>query len=595
MIRMDLKIPATLQDENNFGEGSMRVANMKIGVRLGFGFGLILLLVAAMGIVGVMRLDNINEASRSLIDHSLKKQQWAQEWLLGTSVNAARTLALVKSTEADTEEFFQKKMAVQSKQISVIQKNIEDSLRNAEEKRLFAEVGSKRSAYTGIRKSIIAIKNGGNLAEAKQMIDDKMVPALDAYVDSVQDILTYYQNEMAAADQSMNADNASARMTLMIGALIAILLGAFIAWRLTVGITHPLRIALSVAEAVAEGDLTTRTAAVTSKDEAGMLLNALSRMQSNLVKTVTQIRLGTDTIATASSEIASGNLDLSSRTEEQASSLEETASSMEELTSTVKQNADNSRQANQLVVSASTVAVKGGAVVSRVVDTMGSIHSSANKIVDIIGVIDGIAFQTNILALNAAVEAARAGEQGRGFAVVATEVRNLAQRSAAAAKEIKALIGDSVEKVEAGSKLVAEAGSTMDEIVNEVKRVADIMAEITAASHEQSEGIEQVNQAIGQMDQVTQQNAALVEEAAAAAESLQDQAHSLAQAVSVFQIGGDYVGASAVQSAPRAVQAKAVHAAVSAPAKRSLAAPVRKMAAPKAVASNQTEDDWEEF
>ena len=277
-----------------------------------------------------------------------------------------------------------------------------------------------------------------------------------------------------------------------------------------------------MAESVAEGDLTARSSMVVGDDEAGLLLKALRRMQDSLAKTVTQIRMGTDTIATASSEIASGNLDLSSRTEEQASSLEETASSMEELTSTVKQNADNSRQANQLAVAASAVAVKGGAVVSEVVNTMGSINDSAKKIVDIIGVIDGIAFQTNILALNAAVEAARAGEQGRGFAVVATEVRNLAQRSAAAAKEIKALIGDSVEKVDAGSKLVAEAGTTMDEIVDGVKRVADIMAEITAASQEQSDGIEQVNQAIGQMDQVTQQNAALVEEAAAAAESLQD-------------------------------------------------------------------------
>jgi methyl-accepting chemotaxis protein/methyl-accepting chemotaxis protein-2 (aspartate sensor receptor) len=392
-------------------------------------------------------------------------------------------------------------------------------------------------------------------------------------------------------------------MTMMIGTLLAILLGILIAWRLTVGITHPLRHALSLAESVAEGDLTARIDAVASKDEAGMLLTAMRQMQENLVRTVSQIRMGTDTIATASSQIASGNLDLSSRTEEQASSLEETASSMEELTSTVKQNADNSRQANQLVVAASTVAVKGGTVVARVVDTMGSINSSANKIVDIIGVIDGIAFQTNILALNAAVEAARAGEQGRGFAVVATEVRNLAQRSAAAAKEIKGLIGDSVEKVEAGTKLVAEAGTTMDEIVDGVKRVADIMAEITAASQEQSDGIEQVNQAISQMDQVTQQNAALVEEAAAAAESLQDQARNLAQAVSVFRINhSDYAGASqstaqAVSHAAPHVAPRTVHAAVAAPAKRTLAAPpVRKNAEPvKPQAGGHGEDEWEEF
>jgi methyl-accepting chemotaxis protein len=248
-------------------------------------------------------------------------------------------------------------------------------------------------------------------------------------------------------------------------------------------------------------------------------------------------------------KVASGNADLSQRTEEQASSLEETASSMEELTSTVKQNAENAKQANQLAASASEVAVKGGAVVSEVVGTMSSINESSKKIVDIISVIDGIAFQTNILALNAAVEAARAGEQGRGFAVVASEVRNLAQRSAAAAKEIKGLIGDSVDKVGAGTKLVDEAGKTMQEIVSSVKRVTDIMSEITAASQEQSSGIEQVNQAITQMDEVTQQNAALVEEAAAAAEAMQEQAQNLAHAVSVFRLDDAAAGSDVDVSA----------------------------------------------
>jgi methyl-accepting chemotaxis protein len=270
--------------------------------------------------------------------------------------------------------------------------------------------------------------------------------------------------------------------------------------------------------------------------DSASLLHAMHQMQQSLAGTVSEIRGSTDTIATASGQIASGNLDLSSRTEEQASSLEQTAASMEELTSTVKQNADNARQANQLAVSASEVAVRGGTVVGQVVDTMGSINASSRKIVDIIGVIDGIAFQTNILALNAAVEAARAGEQGRGFAVVASEVRNLAQRSAGAAKEIKSLIDDSVDKVGAGTDQVAEAGKTMQEIVASVRRVTDIMGEIMAASQEQTSGIEQVNQAISQMDQATQQNAALVEQAAAAAGSLQEQAGSLVQAVSVFKV-----------------------------------------------------------
>ncbi|MCY1169559.1 Methyl-accepting chemotaxis protein (MCP) signaling domain protein [compost metagenome] len=324
---------------------------------------------------------------------------------------------------------------------------------------------------------------------------------------------------------------------LALGALLLAAILFAIGLMIARSITGPIRAAVKVAQTVAAGDLSSRIE-VSSKDETGQLMQALKAMNDSLSKVVGEVHHGTDTIATASSQIASGNQDLSSRTEEQASSLEETAASMEELTSTVKQNADNAWQANQLAVSASSVAVRGGSVVAEVVDTMGAINASSRKIVDIIGVIDGIAFQTNILALNAAVEAARAGEQGRGFAVVAAEVRNLAQRSAAAAKEIKTLIGDSVDKVEEGSKQVAEAGKTMDEIVDSVKRVTDIMAEITAASQEQTSGIEQINQAITQMDQVTQQNAALVEEAAAAAASLQEQASGLSQVVSVFRLGG---------------------------------------------------------
>jgi methyl-accepting chemotaxis protein len=317
-------------------------------------------------------------------------------------------------------------------------------------------------------------------------------------------------------------------------------------------------------------------------------------MSGSLVKIVGEVRTGTDTIATASGQIASGNLDLSSRTEQQASALEETASSMEELTGTVKQNADNARQANGLAVLASEVAVKGGTVVSQVVGTMSSINDSAKKIVDIIGVIDGIAFQTNILALNAAVEAARAGEQGRGFAVVASEVRSLAQRSAAAAKEIKTLIDDSVEKVDTGSKLVAQAGATMDEVVASVKRVTDIVGEISAASQEQSTGIEQVNQAITQMDDVTQQNAALVEEAAAASQSLQDQAANLAHVVSVFKLVENNQLAhkasplrQTVDITPQAARLVKPNAS----SKPSSKSAVPAISAPK----NDANDDWEQF
>ncbi|MFC0253275.1 methyl-accepting chemotaxis protein [Massilia consociata] len=324
---------------------------------------------------------------------------------------------------------------------------------------------------------------------------------------------------------------------LTIGAIVlAVLLAAAATVYLVRAITRPLDVAVDLARRVADGDLGARVT-VDSRNEFGQLLGALRDMTASLAGIVSEVRSSSDVIATASSQIAMGNMDLSSRTEQQASSIEETAASVEELTTTVRQNADNARQANGLAATASDVATRGGAVVAEVVDTMGAINDSARKIVDIIAVIDGIAFQTNILALNAAVEAARAGEQGRGFAVVASEVRNLAQRSAAAAKEIKTLITDSVDKVDSGSRLVNQAGATMEEIVLSVRRVADIMEEITAASSEQSAGIEQIHQAISQMDQVTQQNAALVEEAASAAQSLEESAAGLAQRVSVFRFG----------------------------------------------------------
>jgi methyl-accepting chemotaxis protein len=340
------------------------------------------------------------------------------------------------------------------------------------------------------------------------------------------------------------AFRASLLRTLIIVAVAASCF-ALLATVLRRGIARRLGMAVALAEKVAAGDLTTERRP-TSGDEIGLLLRALQDMNASLATTIGEVRGGSESISTSSRQMASGIQDLSSRTEEQASSLEETAASMEELTSTVKQNADNARQANQLAISASEVAVKGGGVVSEVVDTMASINQSSRKIVEIIGVINGIAFQTNILALNAAVEAARAGEQGRGFAVVASEVRSLAQRSAAAAKEIKALIDDSVGKVDAGSALVGQAGRTMEEIVGSIKRVTDIMGEIAAASVEQTSGIEQINQAITQMDHVTQKNAALVEEAAAAALSMQEKAGGLSQVVSLFRLDVDAQGAPVI-------------------------------------------------
>ena len=384
------------------------------------------------------------------------------------------------------------------------------------------------------------------------------------------------------AFESQSADRARSATVLLAGLLLASL-GVSIAGAVLISrsITGPLQEALRAAQRVAAGDLSNRVDKRFS-DEPGQLLQALEAMNGSLSRTVGQVRSSTESITVASREIAAGNFDLSSRTEAQASSLEETASAMKELTSTVKQNADNARQANQLVVSASEFAVQGGQVVGRVVDTMGAINASSRKIVDIVDVIDSIAFQTNILALNAAVEAARAGEQGRGFAVVATEVRNLAQRSSAAAKEIKGLIDDSVQKVDAGTRLVDKAGRTMEEIVQSIGFVTSIMSEISNASEEQSAGIEQVNQAISEMDQVTQQNAALVEEASAAAEAMQEQASELAQVVSVFRL--DTTAVPPVRtSRPAAPVKKAAAPALSLPAQRSK---------PKATGS---EGEWEEF
>ncbi len=401
--------------------------------------------------------------------------------------------------------------------------------------------------------------------------------------------------EYAEAQSNFNSIFMITSVAVVVGVILAIV----ISMMLIRAIVGPINEAVNVANAVASGDLTSRID-VNSDNETGRLMQALKQMNDNLVDLVGKVRTGTDSIYTASGEIASGNADLSQRTEEQASSLEETASSMEELTSTVRQNADNARQANQLASGASEVAVRGGAVVGQVVQTMSAINDSSKKIVDIISVIDGIAFQTNILALNAAVEAARAGEQGRGFAVVATEVRTLAQRSAAAAKEIKELISDSVSKVEDGTRLVDEAGTTMEEIVSSVKRVTDIMAEISAASQEQSSGIEQVNQAVTQMDEVTQQNAALVEEAAAAAESMQEQAQALTHAVSAFKLSGGGMYATPPvrkNNRPAAVAKLPNRGPVTrrTVAKKETEVVSQFESKPRKVAAGGSDDSWEEF
>ncbi|MDY7538814.1 methyl-accepting chemotaxis protein [Undibacterium sp. RTI2.1] len=451
--------------------------------------------------------------------------------------------------------------------------------------------------YNALREKVLEMAKIGKSDEGRDLlvlnlgtISKKLNESLSAHTKFNMDLGKTVAEEGAATLKTANMVSTAISLFAIIGIAVMGLL-------ITKRIISSLSEAIKISETVAAGDLTTDIK-VTSKDEAGQLLQALKDMSDSLKNIVGEVRTGTDMITAASTEIATGNLDLSSRTEQQAGSLEETASSMEELTSTVKQNADNARQANQLAVSASEVAIKGGNVVSQVIHTMSDINDSSKKIVDIIGVIDSIAFQTNILALNAAVEAARAGEQGRGFAVVASEVRNLAQRSASAAKEIKSLIDNSVEKVEAGSKLVDQAGKTIQEIVESVKRVSDVVSEISAATQEQTAGIDQINIAITEIDETTQQNAALVEQAAAAAASMQDQAQNLLQVVSVFKI--NTIGGQNTGSYGKSVASKPVVSAAAAQTSKPVTVYKRPALAAKKVTEQNTTsakraDEWEEF
>jgi methyl-accepting chemotaxis protein len=517
--------------------------NLTIKSRLIFVISFLSVLAVVIGFLGLRGMSVANEGLRTVYEDRLVPAGQLGEVNILTAENLRQMHLMLMHDPRLPESklhdhplsFHSDKIADNSKKNNKLIEDYAATYLTPEEKQLFEDYQAKRKHYQDVRKKTQELIEEGKFAEANASMVKETGPAFVANRDAVQKLLELQINIGKEEYEKALHSYAITRNISISAIVISLLLAAFIGIMLIRAIMRPLAEAQEVAGKIAAGDLTSNIE-ITSNDELGKLLTSFKAMQNSIQGLISEIKSSTDTINTASKEIASGNSDLSQRTEEQASSLEETASSMEELTSTVKQNTENAKQANQLAISASDVAGKGGEVVSKVVVTMDSINESSRKIVDIISVIDGIAFQTNILALNAAVEAARAGEQGRGFAVVAGEVRNLAQRSAAAAKEIKTLIGDSVEKVEGGSKLVAQAGQTMEEIVTSIRRVTDIMSEITAASVEQSQGIEQVNTAITQMDEVTQQNAALVEEAAAAAESLEEEAQNLSASVATFKV-----------------------------------------------------------
>ncbi|SMP80118.1 methyl-accepting chemotaxis protein [Noviherbaspirillum suwonense] len=568
-----------------------KMSRLKISTKLALGFGamaLLIMILAAFALMRIYSIEAVVESQNRTRAEKLEQLYSAREALDQTGIAARNAFIFTSEADANRElDILDQQKALYLAALNAMTPAFKGEADFEKARKGLLAMAEELNRPRKYRSEGKMEEYGVFLVKECSPLRRQIVADIDVVVKSVQ------RNVDAQSQQAAAAVSQSVRIILMVGALallVAVIVGILMTRSLLRQLGGEPGDVADIARRVAQGDLAVRV--ITSAGDQNSVMAAMKDMRDSLVGIVAQVRAGTQSISTASGEIAAGNMDLSSRTEQQASSLEETASSMEELTSTVRQNADNARAGNDVAIAASAVAIRGGAVMSQVVDTMGSINESARKIADIIGVIDSIAFQTNILALNAAVEAARAGEQGRGFAVVATEVRTLAQKSAAAAREIKSLIGDSVERIDTGSKLVTEAGATMEEIVDSVKRVTAIMGEILVASQEQSAGIEQVNRAIGQMDDVTQQNAALVEQAAAAAGSLREQTGSLSQAVSVFRLDG---AAPTSLTAPGKKPATAITPSLIANRKPSTTANVRSLATTSSKVAARDAGNWEEF
>ena len=588
----------------------MGFSNLRIGMKLGLAFIAMVLLSLLVGVLALVQLSDVHEDTHDIATNWLPSVHVLGE--MRATANRLRAsevgLALSESPE-EKARLAQDVLAVDK--ILADQEKVYAPMVTPQEVKTYEEFKQSREAYLKVQAQLLALaKEGGAQADTAKLLYGDSQKAFIAMAETIGRLAKINTDGADKAYKASQASYDAARAMVGAGLALAVAVAVALGWWITRLITVPVDEAVRATREIANGNLAV-SLSVRSRDEIGQLLQGLIEMRDKLAAVVSEVRSNAEGVATASAEIAQGNSDLSGRTESQASALEETAASMEQLGSTVRQNADNARQANQLALNASTVATHGGEVVAQVVDTMRGINDSSRRIADIIGVIDGIAFQTNILALNAAVEAARAGEQGRGFAVVAGEVRSLAQRSADAAKEIKSLITASVERVEQGSQLVDQAGTTMEEVVTAIRRVTDIMGEISAASSEQASGVAQVGEAVTQMDHATQQNAALVEQSAAAAASLNQQAQDLVGAVAVFRLTQQHA-AAAHAPVPQRVAAPVARAAAPvkkvglstkpAAAVKSPAVPAPKPAAPLAApaakpkpASTANEGDWESF